>query len=194
METRWVPLDECVDAVLARRVQNPSLTIGVLAAHASRARGWSTLAAADAPWPGRSTPRDGRRRRARSRRGDDGRRVDHGLPAAPHGRTRPVAQHDRLLPARPRDLRRLAGAHAASTVPASVREQDLADFVRHLGAERRPPLATSSIARVLSAVRGLHRFLAEEGVIADGRLARAAPAEAADATAEGASRSRRSRR
>ncbi|RZS66645.1 ADP-ribose pyrophosphatase [Agromyces ramosus] len=57
METRWVDLDACVDAVLARRVQNPSLAIGVLAAHASRARGWSTLAAADVPWPGRSTPR-----------------------------------------------------------------------------------------------------------------------------------------
>ncbi|RZS66644.1 integrase/recombinase XerD [Agromyces ramosus] len=49
--------------------------------------------------------------------------------------------------------------------PAAVREQDLADFVRHLGTDRRPPLATSSIARVLSSVRGLHRFLAEEGVI-----------------------------
>ena len=57
METRWIPLDECVDAVLARRVQNPSLTIGVLAAHASGSRGWCTLAAADARWPGRSTPR-----------------------------------------------------------------------------------------------------------------------------------------
>ncbi|WP_159602064.1 site-specific tyrosine recombinase XerD [Agromyces humi] len=51
--------------------------------------------------------------------------------------------------------------------PGAVREQDLADFVRFLGAERQPPLATSSIARVLSAVRGLHRFLADEGVIAD---------------------------
>ena len=50
--------------------------------------------------------------------------------------------------------------------PAAVRETDLADFVRFLGAERQPQLATSSIARVLSAVRGLHRFLAEEGVIA----------------------------
>jgi ADP-ribose pyrophosphatase len=57
METRWVPLDECVDAVLARRVGNPSLTIGVLAAHASRALDWSTLGEADAAWPTRSTPR-----------------------------------------------------------------------------------------------------------------------------------------
>ena len=51
MATRWVPLDECVDAVLARRVQNPSLVVGVLAAEASRTRGWSTLAPADTPWP-----------------------------------------------------------------------------------------------------------------------------------------------
>ena len=50
--------------------------------------------------------------------------------------------------------------------PAAVSEQDLADFVRYLGAERRPQLATSSIARVLSAVRGVHRFLADEGAIA----------------------------
>jgi 8-oxo-dGTP pyrophosphatase MutT (NUDIX family) len=57
METRWVPLDECVDAVLARRVGNPSLSIGVLTAHASRARGWSTLGEADAAWPTRSTSR-----------------------------------------------------------------------------------------------------------------------------------------
>jgi integrase/recombinase XerD len=49
--------------------------------------------------------------------------------------------------------------------PSAVAEQDLADFMRFLGAERQPPLATSSIARVLSAVRGLHRFLAEEGVL-----------------------------
>jgi 8-oxo-dGTP pyrophosphatase MutT (NUDIX family) len=50
IEVAWVPLDDAVDAVLARRVQNPSLAIGVLAAHASRARGWSTLSPADAPW------------------------------------------------------------------------------------------------------------------------------------------------
>lgn len=51
MEIRWVPLDECVDAVLARRVQNPSLIVGVLAAQVARSRGWSTLAPVDAPWP-----------------------------------------------------------------------------------------------------------------------------------------------
>jgi integrase/recombinase XerD len=49
--------------------------------------------------------------------------------------------------------------------PAAVTEQDLGAFVRFLGAERQPALATSSVARVLSAVRGLHRFLAEEGRI-----------------------------
>ena len=41
IEVRWVPLGDCVDAVLARRVQNPSLVIGVLAAQAAQARGWS---------------------------------------------------------------------------------------------------------------------------------------------------------
>jgi len=51
MVTRWVPLDDAVDAVLARRVQNPSLVVGVLAAAASRSRGWASLAPADLPWP-----------------------------------------------------------------------------------------------------------------------------------------------
>jgi ADP-ribose pyrophosphatase len=51
IELRWVPLDDCVDAVMARRITNPILIVGVLAAHVSRARGWSTLAPADSPWP-----------------------------------------------------------------------------------------------------------------------------------------------
>ncbi|GAA1515204.1 ADP-ribose pyrophosphatase [Agromyces terreus] len=57
IEMRWVPLDECVDAVLARRVQNPSLVISVLAAQAARSRGWQSLGVANAPWPARSSPR-----------------------------------------------------------------------------------------------------------------------------------------
>ena len=51
IEVRWVPLDDVVDAVLARRVQSPSLTIGSLAAVASRGRNWATLAPGDEPWP-----------------------------------------------------------------------------------------------------------------------------------------------
>ena len=54
IEVRWVPLDEVVAAVLARRVQNAALAVGALAAHVPRAGGWTSLAAADAPWPRRS--------------------------------------------------------------------------------------------------------------------------------------------
>ena len=51
MPTRWVPLDEARDAVLAGRVHNPGAVIGVLAACAAREQGWATLRPADAPWP-----------------------------------------------------------------------------------------------------------------------------------------------
>lgn len=56
IEVRWASLDDVVDAILDRRVQNPSLVVGALAAHASRARGWSTLAPADTPWDRRPQP------------------------------------------------------------------------------------------------------------------------------------------
>ncbi|MFP7760137.1 NUDIX domain-containing protein [Marisediminicola sp. LYQ134] len=51
IETRWVALDEVVDAVLARTVSNSILSIAALAAASSRSRAWSTLGDADAPWP-----------------------------------------------------------------------------------------------------------------------------------------------
>ncbi|MEY2849964.1 MAG: hypothetical protein RI885_2631 [Actinomycetota bacterium] len=51
IETRLVPLDEVVEAVLARSVGNAILSIGVLAAVASRARGWSTLGDPESEWP-----------------------------------------------------------------------------------------------------------------------------------------------
>lgn len=51
MPTRWVRLHDAVDAVLAGQVSNTGLVVGVLAAQASRARDWSTLRPADAPWP-----------------------------------------------------------------------------------------------------------------------------------------------
>ena len=55
--------------VLSGRIQNPTATNGILAATASRARGWDDLRPADAPWPVRDwveslgnvrTPRVGR--------------------------------------------------------------------------------------------------------------------------------------
>ena len=51
---RWVPLEEAVDAVLERRVQNSILCIAVLAARAALDREWTTLGAADAAWPVRA--------------------------------------------------------------------------------------------------------------------------------------------
>ena len=40
METAWVPLDDLLEGVLARRFHNPSLSLGTLALVALRARGW----------------------------------------------------------------------------------------------------------------------------------------------------------
>jgi 8-oxo-dGTP pyrophosphatase MutT (NUDIX family) len=51
MPTRWLPLEQARDAVLAGRIHNPGSVIGILAAWASRELGWSTLRPADAPWP-----------------------------------------------------------------------------------------------------------------------------------------------
>lgn len=53
MELRWVPLDEAVSAVLAGDLHNPSAVVGILAAAAARATGWSSLRPADSPWPER---------------------------------------------------------------------------------------------------------------------------------------------
>lgn len=63
MQTTWVPLDELVEAVLARRLANAPLMIAALTAHAARARDWQTLGTADAPWPSRSPGRGARAER-----------------------------------------------------------------------------------------------------------------------------------
>ncbi|NOV98354.1 NUDIX hydrolase [Isoptericola halotolerans] len=49
--TRWVPLDEAVGRVLAGGLHNPSAVVGILAAAASRADGWTSLRPVEAPWP-----------------------------------------------------------------------------------------------------------------------------------------------
>jgi ADP-ribose pyrophosphatase len=50
----WVPLADAVDGVLAGRLTSPSTVIGVLAAAAARATGWSSLRPVDAAWPARA--------------------------------------------------------------------------------------------------------------------------------------------
>jgi len=59
IEVRWVPLDEVLDGVLSRDLQNSILMVGALMASASRARGWHTLGVADAPWPRHPLQRQG---------------------------------------------------------------------------------------------------------------------------------------
>jgi len=53
----WVPLDEAVTGVLAGRLHCPTLVVGVLAAVAARAAGWSTLV--EVALPGGSGPAGG---------------------------------------------------------------------------------------------------------------------------------------
>jgi 8-oxo-dGDP phosphatase len=55
MDTVWAPLSDLVEAVLAGGLHSPSLVSGVLAAEASRQRGWATLRPADTPWPARES-------------------------------------------------------------------------------------------------------------------------------------------
>jgi ADP-ribose pyrophosphatase len=51
MPVCWVDLDEAHLAVLSGQLHNPSAVIGILTAHAARARDWTTLRGHDAPWP-----------------------------------------------------------------------------------------------------------------------------------------------
>ncbi len=78
---------------------------------------------------------------------------------------------DNTLRAYTRDLGRYRSYLAARGVddPAAVSERHVTDFLATLreGDAGHPPLAPSSAARTLVAVRGLHRFLALEGDAAD---------------------------
>ncbi|MEV8158895.1 NUDIX domain-containing protein [Kocuria salsicia] len=47
----FADLDDAVDAVLAGRLASPAAALGIMAAHAAKARGWRTLRPADAAWP-----------------------------------------------------------------------------------------------------------------------------------------------
>lgn len=50
----WVDLDEAKDLVLSGALGSPSANVGILAAWASRASGWTSLRPADSDWPARA--------------------------------------------------------------------------------------------------------------------------------------------
>jgi integrase/recombinase XerD len=66
-----------------------------------------------------------------------------------------------------RDLVIYAGWLTAAELTAlrDITSQHISEFVRFLGTREESPLTASSIARILSTVRGFHRFLLEEGVV-----------------------------
>lgn len=51
MPTGWVDLDVAVEAVLAGRIRNATVAIGLLSAQLGLAQGWASLRPADEPWP-----------------------------------------------------------------------------------------------------------------------------------------------
>jgi ADP-ribose pyrophosphatase len=53
----WFSLDDAHDAALSGQVNNSAALVGILTAHAARARGWDTLRPHDAPWPERTRGR-----------------------------------------------------------------------------------------------------------------------------------------
>jgi 8-oxo-dGTP pyrophosphatase MutT (NUDIX family) len=57
IELHWIPLEEAVAGVLEGRLHNPSAVVGILAAAAAKADGFSGLRPSDAPWPAHPSQR-----------------------------------------------------------------------------------------------------------------------------------------
>jgi integrase/recombinase XerD len=54
---------------------------------------------------------------------------------------------------------------AGITEPAGIEQKDVSGYARHLATRAEQPLTSSSVARMLSTVRGFHRFMLEEEVV-----------------------------
>ena len=85
------------------------------------------------------------------------------LPASRRDRARPLGQHGRRLPPRPRRPTRLRSAPAASTIERGRRGDASPAYVARACASAEPPLAASSIARTHVVGPRAHRFLVDEG-------------------------------
>ena len=58
MPTAWVDLDVAAEAVLAGRIRNATVVIGLLSAQVARSQGWASLRPTDEPWPAHPRLRD----------------------------------------------------------------------------------------------------------------------------------------
>ena len=98
------------------------------------------------------------------------------------------AQHAARVPPRSRPVPRLPRRPAASPTWPASRPRQVAAYLAALreGDDDHPPLAATSAARAISAVRGLHRFAVREGLAADDPSRDIAPPHAAETAAEGA--------
>jgi integrase/recombinase XerD len=61
------------------------------------------------------------------------------------------------------------------STPSSLTRADVTAFLAHIGGRTESPMAPSSLARMLSSVRGLSRFLVDEGLAAEDVTAETAP-------------------
>ena len=94
---------------------------------------------------------------------------------------RGVEQHPRGLPPRPRPVDAPTSPSVGVDHPEQVTEAHVTEFLARLreGDEDTAALAATSAARTLVAVRGLHRFLALEGVLDADPARRVSPPKAA---------------
>ena len=139
MEVLHLPLDEAVAGRRRARSATPRPSIGLLLV--DRATAGEVRSTDD---------------RAPARR--------RGVPDVDGRRARPITEHARRLPARPRRLLRVA-RRASDVDDRSVAGPDVERYATARRAIRgeRP----RRVARQLAAIRMLHRFLVEEGVRAD---------------------------
>jgi integrase/recombinase XerD len=56
-------------------------------------------------------------------------------------------------------------AGAGITEPSAIQQKDVSGYARHLATRAEQPLTSSSVARMLSTVRGFHSFMLEEDVV-----------------------------
>ena len=161
------------------------------------------------PWASTPTPASHQRRRRRGRRHataspwtrcwpdrspdradgppHSGRAGRRRVARPPRGRARASPQHPVVLPPRPAPLPRVPRPRSGVERPRRGHRGDVAAFLVGLreGDADHPPLAASSAARTVVAVRGFHQFCAPRAWLDADPAGGVQPADAARAAAQG---------